>query len=143
MGYYKVVRGFVDNPNVYLVCHEDDSKRMKLVHRDVIRVVDVPERNDMSGEKEEKVETINVTNQQSPGIVAGALSKSDSNKLYQDFQQKGITDCQVNAEEKSSKRFRSGKRTNWWRKYLRREEKGSKISVYCCYAVGFTMLIAR
>ena len=29
MGYYKVVRGFVDDPDVYLVCNEIDSNKMK------------------------------------------------------------------------------------------------------------------
>ena len=109
-GYYKVVRGFVDNPNVYLVCHESDSKRMKLVHKDVIRVVDVPEgKNDMSKEKELKEETINVPNQQSPEMIAVGSSQLDSNKLQPDFQQKDIITCQDNVEEKSSKRLRSGR----------------------------------
>ena len=109
-GYYKVVRGFADNPNVYLVCHEDDSKRMKLVHRDVIRVVDVPgENNDMSEEKEVKSEAINVPNQRSPEMIAVGSSDLDSNKLQLDFQENDIADCQANVEEKSSKRLRSGK----------------------------------
>ena len=106
-GYYKVVRGFVDNPNVFLVCHEDDSKRMKLVHRDKLRVVDVPERKkDMSKEIQETSEK---SNQRSPEMIQVGSSGLDSNKLYSDFQEKSITDCQVNAEEKSSKRLRSGK----------------------------------
>ena len=109
-GYYKIVRGFVDNPNVYLVCHENDSKRMKLVHKDVIRVVDVPEgKKDMSEEKEIKQETIKGPNQQSPEMIAVGSSDLDSNKLQSDFQQKGISNCQDNAEEKPSKRLRSGK----------------------------------
>ena len=108
-GFYKIVRGFADNPNVYLVCHESDSKRMKLVHKERIRVVDVPEGNkDMSKVKEEKQETIKITNQQSPEMFAVGSSKLDSNELQEDFQQKGIK-SQVNAEEKSSKILRSGK----------------------------------
>ena len=106
-GYYKVVRGFVDNPNVFLVCHEDDSKRMKLVHRDKLRVVDVPEKEkDMSKEIQETSEK---SNQRSPEMIRVGSSGLDSNKLYSDFQEKDITDCQVNVEEKSSKRLRSGK----------------------------------
>ena len=109
-GYFKVVRSFVDNPNVYLVCHEDDSKRMKLVHRDRIRVVDIPGKiEDMSEEEKVKEETINVPNQRSPEMIAVGSSGLDSNKLKSDFQEKGITNCQVNAEEKSSKRLRSGR----------------------------------
>ena len=108
-GYFKVVRSFVDNPNVYLVCHEDDSKRMKLVHRDRIRVVDVPGKMEDMSEEKEKRETINVPNQRSPEMIAVGSSELDSNKLKSDFQEKGITNCQVNAEEKSSKRLRSGK----------------------------------
>ena len=104
-GYYKVVRGFVDNPNVYLVCHEDDSKRMKLVHKDVIRVVDVPEGADVL-----EKETIEGLNQRSPEMIAEGSSGLDSNKLQQDFQENDITHCQDNVEGKSSKkRLRSGK----------------------------------
>ena len=101
-----MVRGFVDNPNVYLVCHEDDSKRMKLVHKDVIRVVDVPEGADVL----ENEETIKGMNQRSPEMIAVGSSGLDSNELQQDFQQKDITNCQDNVEEKSSKRLRSGKK---------------------------------
>ena len=39
-GYYKILKKFPDNPNVYLVCHESDQKRQKLVHRNLIRVVE-------------------------------------------------------------------------------------------------------
>ena len=106
-GYCKVVRGFVDYPSVYLVCHENDSKRKKLVHKDVIRVVDVPEGADVL---EEKQEAINVPNQRSPEMIAVGSSGLDSNKLQEDFQEKDITNCQDNVEEKSSKRLRSGKR---------------------------------
>ena len=106
-GYYKVVRGFVDNPNVYLVCHENDSKRMKLVHKDVIRVVDVPEEADVLKEKQE---AINVPSQRSPEMIAVGSSELDSNKLQEDFQEKDISNCQDNVEEKPSKRLRSGKR---------------------------------
>ena len=107
-GYYKVVRGFVDNPNVYLVCNVDDSKRMKLVHRDVIRVVDVPEGKADVLEKEETIEGLN---QRSPEMIAVGSSDLDSNKLQQDFQEKGITNCQDNAEEKSSKRRLRSRKT--------------------------------
>ena len=44
-GYYKVLKEFPDNPNVYLVCQETDSKRQKLVHKDLIRVVEVADEN--------------------------------------------------------------------------------------------------
>ena len=107
-GYYKVVRGFVDNPNVYLVCHENDSKRTKLVHRDVIRVVDVPEGK--ADVLEEKQEAINVPSQRPPEMIAVGSSGLDSNKLQEDFQENDISNCQDNVEEKSSKRLRSGKR---------------------------------
>ena len=107
-GYYKVVRGFVDNPNVYLVCHEKDSKRMKLVHKNVLRVVDVPEGK--ADVLEEKQETINIPNQRSPEMFAVGSSDLDSKKtLQQDFQRNGITNCRDNTEEKSSKKLRSGK----------------------------------
>ena len=107
-GYYKVVRGFVDNPNVYLVCHENDSKRMKLVHRDVIRVVDVPEGK--ADVLEENQEAINVPTQRSPEMIAVGSSELDSNKLQEDFQENDISNCQDNVDEKPSKRLRSGKR---------------------------------
>ena len=103
-----MVRGFVDNPNVYLVCHENDSKRTKLVHRDVIRVVDVPEGK--ADVLEEKQEAINVPSQRPPEMIAVGSSGLDSNKLQEDFQENDISNCQDNVEEKSSKRLRSGKR---------------------------------
>ena len=49
-------------------------------------------------------------NQRSPEMIAVGSSGLDSNELQQDFQQKDITNCQDNVEEKSSKRLRSGKK---------------------------------
>ena len=75
------------------------------MHKDVIRVVDVPEGADVL-----EKETIEGLNQRSPEMIAVGSSGLDSNKLQQDFQENDITHCQDNVEEKSSKkRLRSGK----------------------------------
>ena len=100
-GYFKVLKGFVDNPNVYLVCHENDNKRQKLVHRDILRVVDVPE---------QKRETIK--DQQSPELHAVGASDPDLENLKSDFQRNCIVEEVVkdNADMKTpKKKLRSGK----------------------------------
>jgi len=81
---------------------------MKLVHKDVIRVVDMPEGK--ADVLEKKQEAINVPNQRSPEMNAVGSSELDSNKLQIDFQEKDISNCQENVEIKSSKKLRSGKR---------------------------------
>ena len=81
---------------------------MKLVHKDVIRVVDMPE--EKADVLEKKQEAINESNQRSPEMNAVGSSELDSNKLQIDFQENDISNCQENVEEKSSKKLRSGKR---------------------------------
>ena len=99
-GYFKVLKVFADNPNVYLVCHENDKKRQKLVHRDILRVVDVPDKNE---------ETI--MNQQSPEMLAVGASGPDLKNLKPDFQEESIVkDVNDDTEEYTTKRkLRSGK----------------------------------
>ena len=107
-GYFKIVKRFADNPNVYLVCHENDSKRLKLVHREILRVVDVPEEADVPKRQEITVdERSSSLNQQSPEVIAvGSPGLDNESKLKQDFQGKSISaeNC-----DSSEKKLRSGK----------------------------------
>ena len=107
-GFFKVVRRFPDNPNVYLVCHENDSKRLKLVHREILRVVEVPEEADVPKRQETTVdERSSSLNQQSPEVIAvGSPGLDDANELKDDFQGKSIS---AEKYDSSKKKLRSGK----------------------------------
>ena len=82
------------------MCHENDKKRQKLVHKDILRVVDVPDKTE---------ETI--MNQQSPEMLAVGASGPDLKNLKPDFQEESIiNDVNNNTEEyTTSKKIRSGR----------------------------------
>ena len=71
-GYYKVLKEFPDNPNVYLVCQENDTKRQKLVHKDLIRVVEVAD------EKRETFRDQQSLGTQPVGVSSPTLEKCET-----------------------------------------------------------------
>ena len=94
-GFYKVLRQFPDNPNVYLVCQEGDTKRQKLVHKDRIRVVEMADVREAS------------LDQQSLGTQAVAVSGPKAETCEKKFHESDRSGAVKSSQEQT--KTRSGK----------------------------------
>ena len=101
-GFYKVLKQFPDNPNVYLVCQEGDSKRQKLVHKDRLRVVEMKDVRETS------------LDQQSLGTHAVGVSSPKFENCENEFHEGDRSGAVKSSQEQETrsgleKKTRSGK----------------------------------
>ena len=97
-----MLKQFPDNPNVYLVCQEGDSKRQKLVHKDRLRVVEMKDARETS------------LDQQSLGTHAVGVSSPKFENCENEFHESDRSGAVKSSQEQETrsgleKKTRSGK----------------------------------